>query len=381
MKLIGTLIVLMLSFQVYCQTIQGAIYVTGNDVTVRVKPSQTINLASNAVASINVTVSVNSNGQPIGNAPAVSSATSFIPGVAATVLSTTMIDNRYTYTFLITGNTTSAINWPANVEQDLLFVDFPANGIMTGQFPRLEDQTNDGGGGTQQSYFYTDFSGVDYTNYSSMFYAGGGGSLGTDSNGDQYVQSGTALPIKLGDFSAQVYTERSARLSWQTLREQNSDYFGIERSDDGLFWDEIGQVKAAGYSAGSLLYSYIDAALPNLRNKVDIFYYRLKMTDLDGTFAYSDVRAVDFRNNDQTSELRIFPNPASHLLHVDISGWEGAEAVQIRLADASGKAVLQLQTEGTGIIPVNVDLLPNGFYQLMLEKGANNTSKRVVIAR
>ena len=46
--------------------------------------------------------------------------------------------------------------------------------------------------------------------------------------------------------------------SWQTVSEQNSDYFEIWRSKDGLQFDYAGTVKAAGNSSSTLNYALAD---------------------------------------------------------------------------------------------------------------------------
>jgi len=361
--------------------IQGAIYVSINDITIKVKPNQQITHGTGAVFNFNIAVSVNSNGQAIGNAPVPNSVTCNVAGVTVNSLGVTLIDNRFTYTYTIIGNATNAINWPANVEQDFLFIDFPANPLMTGQFPRLEDQTNDGGGPSQQSYFYADILAFDYTNYASLFYAGGGGTLGSDSNGDQYVQSGTALPIKLSDFSVSKAGERTARLLWHTEREQNSDFFGIERSEDGATWEAVGTVKAAGFSAGRLAYEYFDTQFPNVRSKDELYYYRLRMTDLDGTYEYSEIRAIDFRSMNDVGDVRVFPNPASNQVHIDLSSWDAGENVRLRLADGNGRIVIDRQINWQGIYILDTDLLENGAYTILMDQGTQTVAKRVVILK
>jgi hypothetical protein len=76
----------------------------------------------------------------------------------------------------------------------------------------------------------------------------------------------------------------------------------VERSPDGVAWQELGRVAAAGSSSTARSYGYLDAAAP----AGTLVYYRLHQVDLDGTAAYSPVRAVTLG----AGGLALYPNPA-----------------------------------------------------------------------
>ena len=83
----------------------------------------------------------------------------------------------------------------------------------------------------------------------------------------------------------------------------NTDYFQIEHSTDAVGWSNIGNVAASGESTATLNYLLNHNGPVEGKN-----FYRLKMVDRDGTFAYSTIRKVSF------SELLtalIYPNPVS----------------------------------------------------------------------
>jgi hypothetical protein len=109
------------------------------------------------------------------------------------------------------------------------------------------------------------------------------------------------LPIELLSFQA-VSIEPFITLSWQTASETNNDFFSIERSADAVNFEEIAQKPGAGNSKAVLNYSFTDT------NPLDgVNYYRLKQTDLDGTFSYSAIKSALASKND--SYLRISPMP------------------------------------------------------------------------
>jgi hypothetical protein len=65
-------------------------------------------------------------------------------------------------------------------------------------------------------------------------------------------------------------------------------------------------------------------------------YYRLKLIDLDGTFAYSDVRVLT--GKDLRGDANIFPNPFEHQVTVLVESTTQTQAT-VELFDITGKKV------------------------------------------
>jgi len=99
------------------------------------------------------------------------------------------------------------------------------------------------------------------------------------------------LPVELLSFNADV-VKNKVRLSWITASEINNDYFTVERTDpsDMDNFDFIAKVNSYMNNSTMMLSyeAWDNNPLPGLQ------YYRLKQTDLDGQFSYSDLVAVDF---------------------------------------------------------------------------------------
>lgn len=79
-------------------------------------------------------------------------------------------------------------------------------------------------------------------------------------------------------------------IKWKTIKEENSDFFTIERTVDGFNYEIITTIKGAGNSTNENNYSIIDKGF-----KIGINYYRLKLTDSNGQFYYSDLISIDNR--------------------------------------------------------------------------------------
>ena len=90
-----------------------------------------------------------------------------------------------------------------------------------------------------------------------------------------------------------------AIIQWSTATEINNDFFTVERTLDGINFEEVLEMTGAGNSFEPLTYNGEDEyPLPGTS------YYRLKQTDYDGQFEYSGmvelynpyISNVDFYN-------------------------------------------------------------------------------------
>jgi hypothetical protein len=127
---------------------------------------------------------------------------------------------------------------------------------------------------------------------------GDNGTNGAGARGEiQFDVISVSLPITLTEFKV-LNNNKSINIIWQTASEINNDYFSIERSSDGKNFNVLDIVKGNGNSNKINHYSTIDEnPLPGLN------YYRLKQTDYDGTFTFSEVKSVNVAR-DQKSSIR-----------------------------------------------------------------------------
>ena len=102
------------------------------------------------------------------------------------------------------------------------------------------------------------------------------------------ADNGNPLPIELVEFEARPNGDQ-VDLTWVTASEINSDYFLIEKTQDGTNFTEVAKVEAANFSNNTLNYSSVD-----LNPYEGLSYYRLKEVDNDGQFEYSELRPVQF---------------------------------------------------------------------------------------
>lgn len=139
------------------------------------------------------------------------------------------------------------------------------------------------------------------------------------------VNAQSALPVTLVAFEAQK-EEKNVRLTWKTSFETNSDFFEIQRSHDAKDWKPLDQVRSAGESSQQATYGFTDTD-----PIAGTSYYRLKMVDRDGTFAFSQIKKVSWDGTD----LVVFPNPAVDRLEMVVKDWSKVEKVKILSADGA----------------------------------------------
>jgi hypothetical protein len=162
----------------------------------------------------------------------------------------------------------------------------------------------------------------------------------------------------------------AARLRWATASEQNSAYFGIERSLDGRTFTQIGQQPAQGSTARATAYTFLDDLLP-ASAAAPLRYYRLRQVDADGTFTYSPVWTVRLAGA-AAGRLLLWPNPARAT--VQVAGLPAATPVQV--LDALGRLVATATTDATGAVQLPLPVgLPTGVYVV---RAAGQTARLTV---
>ena len=174
------------------------------------------------------------------------------------------------------------------------------------------------------------------------------------------------LPVELVSFNAQKVNHTS-ELKWTTASEKNSDYFAVERSNDGVHFNEIGNVKSAGNSTTFINYLFTDNTPVNGKN-----YYRLKQVDFDGTATYSSVKMI---NASAVSQVTFYPNPANSNSGLTITTPENLSGhYTIRIFDLTGRVVAEQSGDASEMktIPVTIEnTLATGCYLLQLSDSNN----------
>lgn len=164
------------------------------------------------------------------------------------------------------------------------------------------------------------------------------------------------LPVELLWFEGDNFEKNKIKLSWATASELNNDFFTIEKSADGVYFEPIIIVKGAGNSNSILTYAVFDT-LP----LQGVNYYRLRQTDFDGSTSYTQTISVDYFNND--NEIGIYPNPFDKYIIVK-SPINIETDSAVKLFDIAGKEIPLKSSMMNGNIMYLTfdDQLPDGIY-------------------
>jgi hypothetical protein len=196
--------------------------------------------------------------------------------------------------------------------------------------------------------FYAEFKVKDF----SEFWLSNGG-----------LSGGQPLPLTLLSFAARKqFNNTDVLVNWRTTDEFNLSHFEVEVAKGDANYQQNRFVTLTRISSNGGLgiekeYNFTDAEA----GKTGVYYYRLKMVDIDGQFRYSSIKPVLF-TNDLTWQL--YPNPAGNISYLTLQVPEGT-ILQVRLIDQNGKILRQFSKTGSGFLqklPVDLQGIPAGLY-------------------
>ncbi len=170
-----------------------------------------------------------------------------------------------------------------------------------------------------------------------------------------------AVPVELSRFDAHAI-DKTSQLDWITQSENSLEGFYIEHSGDTKNWTDIGFVQSKGESNTTQNYDFNHEDPASDNN-----YYRLRMTDLDGTEEHSEIKQVAFGIDPQL--VTVYPNPFLNQLNFEID-FATAGIATVQINDMLGRVVLEqaIQTQA-GLQEyqvIGLDQLATGTYLIRI---------------
>ncbi len=166
------------------------------------------------------------------------------------------------------------------------------------------------------------------------------------------------LPLELLAFIASPINDYIS-LKWESVDETDFSHFEIQRSSDAYNYKKIAEV--VGKKSG-ITNQYV---LKDEEVKSEIFYYyRLKMIDFDNSFEYSFIRTAQI---DDDSKITIYPNPAKHILNIELGELEIKEII---IQNGGGHEVIR-KPFSNNQERLDISILPAGMYFVKIV-GTNN---------
>ena len=168
-----------------------------------------------------------------------------------------------------------------------------------------------------------------------------------------------SLPLTLLKFNAAPQTDNVV-LNWLTADEKNFRNFDIQRSTDGVNFSTVGTTNAKGDGA----YSYLD----NTVAKGQVYYYRLKMIDIDGSFTFSLVQSAEIY---AAASVKLFPNPTRNNITLLLENKNSDQSEShIQIATTQGQICFDQKvnlTQGENTFTLPTENLPAGVFIVFVQ--------------
>ena len=174
-------------------------------------------------------------------------------------------------------------------------------------------------------------------------------------------------PLNLISFSG-VSMNGFNELKWITASEENMDKYIVEYSTDGINYLTAGEV-LSGNIVSRNIYTF-----RHIQSNTTTIYYRLQMSELNGTHKYSPVIRI---GADAKTELRIYPTSVTNNLVNIISG---QPVERIIVTSINGVQLLSKEMNGaTGYFNLALPALQKGIYIIRVSgKDFHRTEKIIV---
>ncbi len=164
-----------------------------------------------------------------------------------------------------------------------------------------------------------------------------------------------------------VQEQNTITLSWQTLHENNTASFTVQRSGNAASFTDLATVPAQG-GTGAHVYSYIDNHPLSGTN-----YYRIRENAGNGSHSFSAIVKIEMET---AGSIGLYPNPARKL--VTITGLRKDNPVQVRVRDMQGRLVLQKDFAAGSTIQLDLQTLAPGAYYIHVNQDGKNSHLKLL---
>ncbi|MBC7381952.1 MAG: T9SS type A sorting domain-containing protein [Bacteroidia bacterium] len=213
---------------------------------------------------------------------------------------------------------------------------------------------------------------------SSMATSGGQQSTYEGGNYDAFITSFSSLgllPVKLINFDVNADNSDNhitVLCTWSTSSETNNQSFILERSFDGINFEQIVHLKGNGTTNTINYYQFKDEKIEFSKSLTTI-YYKLRQVDFDGKNCDSEIKTVNLKthnenkikllydNNGVFLNIKSFPTSAITLQLFNINGslvWSSIEVIQ------SADQIVPITYKGsTGLYLLMISISNENYYE------------------
>lgn len=185
-----------------------------------------------------------------------------------------------------------------------------------------------------------------------------------------------ALPVELLTFEGYYNGNGQVILDWSTASENGNSFFTVERTTDGVNFEDIGRVYSqapGGNSMYPLSYTFTDE-----HPLTGTAYYRLKQTDINGNEERFNLISVTVSK--ENFGFFVHPNPVQE--NAFVSFYAGSESpATIEVLDHTGRIVYYDEVtavEGANTFTVDLAGYAEGLYFVRVDNGGQRFSAKLV---
>ena len=156
-------------------------------------------------------------------------------------------------------------------------------------------------------------------------------------------------------------------LNWKTTFEDDVQHYDVEKSADGVAFENIGTVESNGDLSDEKAYRFFDTKLGSQKN-----YYRLKVVEADGTSSYSQTILVNKKNPNQFAVVAYSSVLAKTTFDLTLDAVTEGQ-LEYALVSYKGELIteeFQYIYPGLNELQVSLEGLPEGTYKVKLKLDA-----------
>lgn len=164
------------------------------------------------------------------------------------------------------------------------------------------------------------------------------------------------------------------KILWATAEEINNSHFVIQRSYNGINFENIGVVEGSGNSSSVITYEFIDYSAED----APFVYYRIQQIDFDGAYEFSKIVAVSNTTNDL---VKLVNNPVQAGDGIQLVFFESGE-YNITLIDVLGKTFFTIDesVSGNQMVTFRTDSdLYSGVFNLLISNGEKSEVIKILV--
>jgi len=184
------------------------------------------------------------------------------------------------------------------------------------------------------------------------------------------AQTTTALPVSL-KMDASLAGSNKVAVSWTVLVKLETDYFDLEKSQDGIRWRSITVVKSDSSTTVPFTYTAFDVFPVKGAN-----FYRIRIKDMVGRTTFTPVKTVRVT---RLCNISVYPNPSSGQVNIAL-GELPATDWYVSLITTEGQIILQKKySRNSTAVCLPVHNIATGSYVLEIIDGDSKQQKRLMI--